>query len=104
SAMVQYRKEYIKHLATTISVFYNGQSQGRFNYTYSADFNRDGYSGNDLIYIPKDPSEITFVSKTVNGVTYSAQEQSDLFFAYIEQDKYLKNHKGQYAERNGGLF
>ncbi len=104
NAMVSYRKEYFKHLATTISVFYNGESQGRFSYTYGADFNRDGINGNDLIYVPKDASEITFVPKTVNGVTYSAQEQSDLFFAYIEQDKYLRSRKGQYAQRNGGLF
>lgn len=104
SAMVSYKKEYFRHLATTISLFYEGAIQGRFSYTYAADFNRDGYSGNDLIYIPKDASEITFVPKTVNGVTYSAQEQSNLFFQYIEQDKYLSAHKGQYAERNGGQF
>ncbi len=99
-ATFSYRKEYLKHLATTISVVYEGGIQGRFSYTYSRDFNRDG-TNFDLIYIPKDPSEITFVSQTVNGVAYSAQQQSDLFFAYIEQDKYLRKHKGQYAERNG---
>jgi hypothetical protein len=27
-----------------------------------------------------------------------------MFFRYIEQDKYLKAHKGQYAERNGVLM
>lgn len=101
SANISFRKEYLRHLATTISLFYEGAIQGRFSYVYSNDFNRDGVSGNDLIYIPKDASEITFVPKTVNGVTYSAQEQSDLFFKYIEQDKYLRAHKGQYAERNG---
>jgi hypothetical protein len=104
TAMISYKREYLKHLATTISVFYNGSSAGRFSYVYGQDFNRDGFNGNDLIYIPRNASEITFVPKTVNGVTYSAQEQSDLFFAYIEQDKYLRDHKGQYAERNGGLF
>jgi hypothetical protein len=102
SAGVSYKKEYLKHLATTISVFYNGSIDGRFSYVYGADFNRDGFNGNDLIYIPKDASEITFTSFAYpNGVTYSAQEQSDLFFKYIAQDKYLSKHKGQYAERNG---
>ncbi|MET0393419.1 MAG: carboxypeptidase regulatory-like domain-containing protein [Chitinophagaceae bacterium] len=103
-AAISYRKEYIKHLATTVSVFYSGSIDGRFSYVYGADFNRDGFNGNDLVYIPKDASEITFVPKTVNGITYSAQEQSDLFFKYVEQDKYLRKHKGQYAERNGGQF
>ncbi len=104
SAGITYKKEYLKHLATTISIFYNGNIDGRFSYVYGADFNRDGQNGNDLIYIPKDATEITFVPKTVNGVTYSAQEQSDLFFQYVDQDKYLKKHKGQYAERNGGRY
>jgi hypothetical protein len=99
-ASLSYRKEYLKHLATNISFFYEGAIAGRFTYTYSADFNRDGTSA-DPIYIPRSPSEITFQSQTVNGVTYSAQQQSDLFFAYVEQDKYLKAHKGQFAERNG---
>lgn len=99
-ASVSYRREYLKHLATNISFFYEGAIAGRFTYTYSADFNRDGTSA-DPIYIPKNPSEITFQTQTVNGVTYSPAQQSELFFAYIEQDKYLKKHKGQLAERNG---
>lgn len=101
-ASFTYRKEYLKHLATTISMLYSGSIDYRFSYVYGADFNRDGFNGNDLIYIPKNPSEITFSAFTYpNGVTYSAAEQSALFFKYIEQDKYLRAHKGQYAERNG---
>lgn len=102
---VSYRKEYLKHLGTTISLFYEGGIQGRFSYVYGADLNRDGFNGNDLIYIPRNPSEITFVdrpaSATTGGVAYTAAQQSQLFFNYIEQDKYLRSRKGQYAERNG---
>jgi len=100
-ASVTYRKEYLKKLASSISLFYEGSIQGRFSYTYGADFNRDGVNGNDLIYVPKDPSEITFTNFTYSGVVYTAQQQSDLFFRYIEQDKYLSSRRGQYAERNG---
>ena len=103
-ANISYRKEFLKNLGTSISAFYEGSSQGRFSYTYSTDFNRDGQT-NDLIYVPKDPSEITFVNRpasaNTNGIAYTAQQQSDLFFAYVEQDDYLKSRKGQYAERNG---
>jgi Carboxypeptidase regulatory-like domain len=102
-ASVSYAKEYLKHLKTTVSLFYEGASQGRYSYQYSTDFNRDG-NFNDLIYIPKDASEITFVPRTIGTVTYTAQQQSDAFFAYVDQDKYLSKHKGQYAERNEGLF
>ncbi len=100
--VVSYRREYLKHLGTTITLTYEGSSQGRFSYVYGADFNRDGFNGNDLIYIPKDATEINFVDATINGVVYTAAQQSALFFQYIDQDKYLKKRKGQYAERNGG--
>ncbi|MBA2762019.1 MAG: TonB-dependent receptor [Segetibacter sp.] len=104
---LSYRKEYLKHLGTTLSLFFQGSHQGRFSYLYGGDFNRDG-ANNDLIYIPKDASEITFAPSTIgsgtSAVTYTAQQQSDRFFSYIEQDKYLKKHKGEYAERSGGLL
>ncbi|MFA6275379.1 MAG: TonB-dependent receptor [Pedobacter sp.] len=106
-ASVSYKKEYFKNLATSIALFYEGSQQGRFSYTYSADFNRDGQT-NDLIYVPKDASEITFsgnvviaATATTPAKTYTPQQQSDIFMAYIEQDDYLKTRKGQYAERNG---
>ena len=104
-AGLTYRREYIKNLATSVSMFYEAAHQGRFSYTYTSDFNRDGQT-NDLIYIPKDASEIIFAarpaSSATSNVAYTAQQQSDLFFAYIEQDDYLKNNKGKFAERNGG--
>lgn len=105
---LSYRQEYLGHLGTTLSVFYEGASQGRYSYTYSADFNRDGANA-DLIYIPKDPSEITFVDITsgtgANTVTqFTAAQQRDAFFAFIDQDAYLSKHKGEYADRNGARF
>jgi hypothetical protein len=93
-----------KRLGTTFSLFYEGGSQGRFSYVYSSNIVRDGAGSNNLIYVPKDPSEIHFVNQTVNGVVWTAQEQSDAFFAYIEQDKYLRDRKGKYAERNGAKY
>jgi hypothetical protein len=103
-ASLSYRKEYFKHFATSVSLFYEGSIQGRYSYTYSADFNRDGQT-NDLIYIPRDASEITFVdfnygtAAAPNVVT--AQQQSDIFFDYVAQDDYLSANMGSYAERNG---
>jgi outer membrane receptor protein involved in Fe transport len=106
-ATVSYRREYLKHLGTTVSLFFEGSISNRFSYTYSSDFNRDGQN-NDLIYIPANASEISFADQTYGtgstAVTYTARQQSDLFFRYIEQDKYLSAHKGQYAERNGAKY
>ncbi len=101
-----YRKEYLKHLGTTVSVYYQGSSQGRLDYIYSNDMNGDGNAA-DLMYIPKDESEIKFVDitgKNSEGVTvvlFSAADQNTAFWKYVDQDKYLKNHKGEYAERYG---
>jgi hypothetical protein len=98
---ISYRIEYLKFLGTSVSLFYEGGSTGRFSYVYSSNIVRDGAGSNNLIYIPKDPSEITFVNQTVNTFVWTAQAQSDAFFAYIAQDKYLKSRQGMYAERNG---
>ncbi|MCC3158816.1 carboxypeptidase regulatory-like domain-containing protein [Hymenobacter sp. 15J16-1T3B] len=102
---LSYRKEYFGHLGTQVSVFYEGSTQGRFSYTYSNDFNRDGQT-NDLIYVPANESEIDFVSGPLatGGASVSAEEQKRLFFQYIEQDDYLKTRRGKYAERNGAKY
>lgn len=99
---LSYRKEYLRNLGSTISLFYEGSSGGRISYVYSSDFNNDGANA-DLIYVPKNASEITFVPFTAGGIIYSAAAQSDIFFRYLEQDNYLSSRKGKYAERNGGL-
>jgi hypothetical protein len=61
-----------------------------------------------LIYIPKNASEITFTDfnygTTASPNVYTARQQSELFFRYVDQDPYLSAHKGQYAERNGAAL
>ncbi|MBI5858532.1 MAG: carboxypeptidase regulatory-like domain-containing protein [Sphingobacteriales bacterium] len=101
--MISYRREYLKHLATTISLLYQGSIDYRFSYVYNGDFNRDGVFGNDMIYIPtvSDVQSMQFTNQTVNGIVYDQTAQRSLFESYIQQDKYLNKHRGQYAERNG---
>lgn len=100
-AMVSYGKEYIKHLKTTISLFYSGNSGQRFTYLVNGDLNSDGRFGNDLLYVPANASEITFIDLLQGGqVRYTAQQQSDAFMAFIDNDKYLRKHKGGYTSRN----
>ena len=91
-------------MKSTFSLFYTGAPQGRYSYTYYNDMNGDGnYS--DLIYIPATKDELNFVDVVDNGeVVYSAQQQAEDFWNYVNNDKYLKNHKGEYAQRNAGLM
>jgi hypothetical protein len=93
-------------LATTITLAYTGQSGSPLSYVYGQNsmVRDDGTNGtNDLIYVPTsaDIAGMTFLSNTVGTTTYNAQQQKDALDAYIANDPYLKNRRGQYAERNG---
>jgi hypothetical protein len=76
-------------------------ARSRFSYTYAGDVNGDGAGGNDLIYIPRDASEISLEPGPGDTRTV-AQIWNDLN-AFIEQDEYLRSHRGQIAERNGAI-
>jgi len=108
-ASASYRREYLGHLGTTLSLFYEGAPAGRFSYTYAGDMNGDGSggSGNDLMYIPRDQSEIALrdivYTAAQGGGTYSATQQWTDLNNYINQDKYLNQRRGAYAERNGAV-
>ncbi|HOP04172.1 MAG TPA: carboxypeptidase regulatory-like domain-containing protein [Tenuifilaceae bacterium] len=87
-ASVSYRIPYAKdYMATTVNLLYSGYSPYGNSFTYSNDMNGDGIA-TDLIYIPKEKGDINFIS--------DADENA--FFAFVEQDKYLSKHKGEYAE------
>ncbi len=99
---ITYRKEIAKAVALQVSLFGQSQNLGRFSYGYSNDMNLDGISGNDLLYIPKDQSEMNF--DAITGATpFTIQQQKDAFESYIQNNSYLKNHRGQVAQRNGVL-
>lgn len=103
---VNYRMELGKNAALQFSLFGQSQNQGRYSYTYSGDMNGDGLSGNDLMYIPRDQSEMNFIAMSASGSAPAAtvQQQKDAFDAYINQDPYLSKNRGKVAERNGSLL
>ncbi len=65
----------------------------RFSFVYAGDVNGDGQAGNDLIYIPRDQSDIA-LSDPADWTALNA---------FIEQDSYLSGRRGQIAERMGAL-
>ena len=72
------------------------------SWVFAGDMNGDGYAGNDLIYIPRDSSEMNFVQFThTNGRVFTAAEQATAFETFINQDSYLRQHRGEYARRGG---
>lgn len=102
-----YKVNYFNNkMATTFGFTYATGPGGRFSYTYVGDMNGDGSggAGNDLIYIPRDQSEILLRNFTPAGqtVAYTAAQQWTNLDNFIKQDSYLNSRRGQYAERNGG--
>ncbi|MBQ6761774.1 MAG: TonB-dependent receptor [Bacteroidales bacterium] len=69
------------------SLFYEGLRYSGNSYVYANDINGDG-NAYDLMYIPKDKSEIRFID----------DESAKAYWAFADQDKYLRTHAGQYAE------
>lgn len=102
---INYRLELGKSAALQFSLFGQAQNQGRFSYTYSGDMNGDGVNGNDLMYVPRNQSEMNFSALAASGGAPAAtvQEQRDAFEAFINQDDYLKTMRGKVTARNGVL-
>ncbi|HEU5255582.1 MAG TPA: TonB-dependent receptor [Vicinamibacterales bacterium] len=103
-----YNRQYFGFGATTISAFFEAKpSYPNFSttasYVFAGDMNGDGAAGNDLIYIPRSTSEMNFTPFTLGSRTFTAEEQAQAFETYINQDKYLSAHRGEYATR-GGVF
>lgn len=71
------------------SLFYAGFTPYGYSYCYSNDMNGDGVN-NDLMYIYPNGSDINW--KT------DAEASAAAYDAFVAQDPYLRNHKGQYAE------
>ena len=82
-ASVNYTASHCKPgFETHYSLFYSGYSPSGYSFLYTNDMNGDGIN-NDLMYIPKDDSEIQFANEA---------DRAD-FWAFVNQDSYLKNHK-----------
>ncbi len=104
-AAVTYRKEYFKFGATSVSAFWESRSGFNTSYVFGGDLNGDGGTSNDLIYIPKDTSEMNFSNITTSSgtVRFTPADQAAAFEAFINQDPYLSKHRGQYARR-GAIY
>lgn len=97
-------------LATTFTLFYNGQSGTPYSYVYTRsllyDYNGSLTESNDLIYVPTDLTDWSrmAVPYTSGGITYSVADQWKALDEYIKNDKYLSTRRGKFAERNGAVL
>jgi hypothetical protein len=58
------------------------------------------------MYIPKDATDIIFLPSTASATSgaFTAQQQADAFFQFVENVPHLKKNKGKYAQRNGAAL
>ncbi len=80
---------------TTVSTFFEYASGNRYNYIYGGDINNDGSSINDLLYIP--------TQSELQQMNFAEPGDAAAFEAFIQQDDYLSDNRGSYAERYGAL-
>ncbi len=98
-----YSREYFSFGSTTISVFWEARTIGNASFVFNGDANGDGGTANDLLYIPRNTSEMNFQEFAVGGRTFTVAEQVAAYEAFIQQDSYLREHRGEYAQR-GAVF
>lgn len=101
-----YHKDYFKFGGTTVSMFWESRLGGNYSYVFSGDLNGDTGSANDLIYIPRDTSEMNFgnITTSANVVTFTPAQQAAAWEAFIQADPYLSKHRGQYAGRGAAFL
>lgn len=98
NAYGSYRLNYLNDKAsTTFGFTYSVAPAGRYSYVYSGDMNGDNQTSNDLMYVPREQSEILLRDLP----NYPASKQWADLDNFINQDPYLSTRRGQYAERNG---
>ncbi|RIW16146.1 TonB-dependent receptor [Algoriphagus lacus] len=106
--VVSYTKDIFKFGNTSVSLFWESRTIGNASYVFGGDMNGDGGTANDLIYIHKNTSEMNFqqYTVTVSGqpVTFTSQQQAEAWEAYIQQDEYLRENRGNYAERGAVIM
>ena len=109
-----YKLKESNHATSTFSLVYDGYQYGylgdysysRYSYIFASNVNSDALAPGNLIYVPASRAELDswdFAESTygTDKRVYTADMQRDDFWAYIQQDDYLKNRTGQYAERGG---
>jgi hypothetical protein len=91
---------------TQFTLGYEGLQSGRYSYTYLRDLNGDGVTGNDLLFVPTNASDLVFedIKDAAGVVTTTGARQAELYEEYIKQDAYLSGLRGQYTERNGAIL
>ncbi|MDR0901481.1 MAG: carboxypeptidase regulatory-like domain-containing protein [Opitutaceae bacterium] len=93
TAAATLRFSLVRKFQSTLSLYYQGHSGRPYSFTFTNDANGDAAGQyNDLFYVPSGPGD--------PNVYWSAPEQSEAFFAYLEANPALRRFAGRVAPRN----
>lgn len=94
SAMVTYRKRYARLFDVNVGLVYQMASGQRYSLCVgeTVDFNGDGVFGSSLMYIPTEDE--------LARMKFADEASRGQLAEFIESDKYLRSHRGTFAERN----
>jgi hypothetical protein len=95
TAALQWRKYFFGGYKTEIGMFYEGRKGKPYSWTYVNDFNGDGISGNDLMYIPN-INEVAFRDNNGNGTA----DEAAAFWAIVNANPELRGNIGRVVDRN----
>lgn len=98
-ASISQSLELYKKWKTTVSLFYSGRSGQPFSTTYNGDVNADGATSNDLIYVPKDKTDIILVGNNATDTRTADQIWVELD-DWISDDPALDKARGEIIKRN----
>lgn len=87
-----YQLNLIKNAPTNISLLYQGRTGHNYSWVFYGDANGDGFTFNDLFYMPTGPSD--------PKVTWASTAERDNFFAYAATSG-LNKYAGRIVPRNG---
>ncbi len=101
-----YSKSYGK-MRSSFAAFIEVAQGNHYSLVYAGDLNLDEIPNNDLLYVPMNANDINFGTVDVDGAATEATNaaaQWTALNAFIEQDDYLSEKRGDYAERNGATL
>ncbi len=94
-ASLTWQHNFFDNYRTQVSMFYSGHTGNPYTWVFANDATGDGIAGWDPAYIPgvNDPK----VAYAAGTKAQTIQQFQD----FLANDKYLKDHRGQIASRNG---
>ncbi|MBI4625107.1 MAG: TonB-dependent receptor [Verrucomicrobia bacterium] len=90
-ATLTHRFELVKNYPTTIAAIYQARAGHPYSWVYFADSNGDGFTFNDLFYVPSGPTD--------PKVRWTSIAERDAFFDFVNSST-LRKYAGSVAPRN----